>query len=588
MTPPPARLEADVVVAGSGLGAVAAALAAARTGRTVVLASPKRRLGGQATTQLVPALDEHPHVETGGVSRSYRTFRTLIRARYGGVANPGGGWVSRLCFEPAAAEEALEEMLAPHIAGNRLTVLRAVTPVAVHQDGDRITALDLRAADGRAITVAGRVFCDATEAGDLLPLTGTPWVCGSEGRDAFGESLALPGAEQPQAVQSCTVGFVVERLADGEEPPPVGPAPEGYEHWRDTQPFTLDIAGWDDRAHRYRVFREGPDGHLPFWTYRRLRDADTLGGRDAALINWAGNDYAGVSSLAAPAHVYAEAKRLSAAFLHWLRTECPRDDGGTGHPEFVLAPHVTGTDDGYAEEPYLRESRRLRTARPIRQQDLEAVPGRARARTFHDSGGLALYHMDLHSRVGHPRSAYAPTAPFQVPLSSLVAPRPGNLLAAAKNLAATQVAASAYRVHHGEWAVGEAAGALAAQVCARATDPATITGDRTELTLMQMQLTRFGVPIAWTLDVPDDHVHFVPVQLLAAAGALDGDRSGDLDVHPDLPATPESVRPLRAAAEHLAGVRLPDPPSGATWAQAAAALWAGVVPTLPGTPGVPA
>ncbi|MFD4025519.1 FAD-dependent oxidoreductase [Streptomyces sp. NPDC058576] len=560
---PAARaLHTDVAVVGSGLGAVAAALAAARSGRRVVLAARHRRLGGQATTQLVPALDEHPHVETGGVSASYRAFRDLVRAHYDGVANPGGGWVSRLCFEPAAAEHALRTLLAPHVASGRLTILTGLTPRSARREGARLTSVRFSADDeAHATELFAEVFCDATEAGDLLPLTGTPWVAGSEGRDAHGESLALPGGPHPGAVQSCTVGFVVEHTPGAS--PRAEPAPHGYERWRERQPFTLEIAGWDDRTHRYRMFEDGPDGHPPFWTYRRLRDGAALGGPDAALINWAGNDYADRSSIDHPEAAYAEAKRLSAAFLHWLRTECPRDDGGHGYPGLTLAPGIAGTPDGYAEEPYLRESRRLRTAAPVRQQDLEPVPGQARADNRTDSGGLALYHMDLHSRVGHPASAYAPTAPFQVPLSSLVAAEPDNLLAAAKNLAATQVAASAYRVHHGEWAVGEAAGALAAQSCLRSLTPARVVDDRRELTLLQTRLASDGVPLAWTLDVTPGDPGFVAVQLLAAAGALTGRRNAELEVRPQDPADEAERDALHSAAVRLLGdpdgTVLPDP-----------------------------
>ncbi|MET7827004.1 FAD-dependent oxidoreductase [Streptomyces sp. NPDC005386] len=548
-------LRTDVAVIGSGLGAVAAALAAARAGRHVVLAAPNHRLGGQATTQLVPALDEHPHVETGGVSASYRAFRDLIRGQYGGVANPGGGWVSRLCFEPTAAVHAIDALLAPHVSSGRLSILTGVTAHSVRREGTRLTSVRVRAdTDGAPVTdLFAQVFCDATEAGDLLPLAGAPWAVGSEGSDAHGEPLALPGGPRPDAVQSCTVGFVVEHDPALRSHPMAGPAPEGYGRWRDSQPFTLEIAGWDDRTHRYRMFEDGPDGHPPFWTYRRLRDGATLGGPDAALINWAGNDYADRSSIDHPEEAYTEAKRLSAAFLHWLRTECPRDDGGHGYPGLTLAPHIAGTADGYAEEPYLRESRRLQSTTPIRQQDLEPVPGQARAANRPDSGGLALYHMDLHTRIGHAASAYAPTAPFQVPLSSLVAAEPGNLLAAAKNLAATQVAASAYRVHHGEWAVGEAAGALAAQSCARSLTPADLIADRRELTLIQAVLAADGVPLAWTLDVPPSDPQFVAVQLFAAAGALRGRRAAELNVRPQDPADAEERHALHTAAARLLG-----------------------------------
>ncbi|MEU5366847.1 FAD-dependent oxidoreductase [Streptomyces sp. NPDC005925] len=558
MTSPNRTVESDVAVIGGGLGAVAAALAAARAGRQVVLVSPSERLGGQVTTQLVPALDEHPHVETGGVSASYQRFRALIREQFGGIANPGGGWVSRLCFEPAAADRAIGTLLAPHLSAGRLTLLRGLAPRDAVRDGDLLTAVRCASpeprpgADGKPVTeVRAEIFLDATEAGDLLPLAGAPWAVGSEGSDAFGESLALPGGPHPRAVQSCTVGFVVEHVPQENH---TGPEPEGYGRWRDTQPFTLDISGWDDRTHRYRMFTEGPDGHLPFWTYRRLRDGAALGGPDATLINWAGNDYAETSAIDDPSRAYAAAKHLSRAFLHWLRTECPRDDGGRGYPGLRLAPHLTGTPDGFAAEPYLRESRRLRTARPVRQQDLEPVGGSTRAVPVADAGGLAMYHMDLHARIGAPASAYAPTAPFQVPLSALVAEAPANLLAACKNLGATQVAASAYRVHHGEWAVGEAAGVLAAHCVAGSFSPARVLADRPELTRLQRRLVLDGVPLAWLLDVPPGGAPLaVGAHLLAAAGGLAGPRAERLTADPAVSVTERERDALLAAAARLLG-----------------------------------
>ncbi|MFB7084920.1 FAD-dependent oxidoreductase [Streptomyces sp. NPDC056296] len=586
-------MESDVAVIGGGLGAVAAALAAARAGRRVLLAAHADRLGGQATTQLVPALDEHPHVEQAGISASYRALRELTRAAYGGLPNPGDGWVSRLCAEPVAFERALETLLAPHVDASRLTVLRSRTPIRAVRatDGtDRIAGVVLAGPRGDELTVRAEAFCDASEAGDLLPLAGADWVCGSEGTDAHGESLALPGGPHPDAVQSCTVGFVVEHRA-GEDH--TGPEPVGYAALRDAQPFTLDIAGWDDRTHRYRVFTDGPDGHPPFWTYRRLRSAALLGAPEAALINWSGNDYAASSSLDDPAAAYTLAKHLSAAFLHWLRTECPRDDGsGRGYPGLRLRPDIAGTPDGFAAEPYLREARRLRTARVVREQDLTPVTGSARAVAMPDACGVASYHMDLHARVGHPGSAYAPTAPFQVPLSALVAESPGNLLAAAKNLGATQVAAAAYRVHHGEWAVGEAAGALAAHAVATHRSLSAVVADpRTRLAL-QANLVADGVPLAWLLDVPTDAEGGVPAHLLVAAGGLTGRRRADLAVRPHEPATEADRAALHAAAERLTGRPLTGVPvaDGDSWADQVRAVGTaiGLAPERPAPAAGPA
>ncbi|HEY5981651.1 MAG TPA: FAD-dependent oxidoreductase, partial [Microlunatus sp.] len=72
---------ADVLVVGGGLGGVAAALAAARHGRRVVLTEQYPWLGGQLTSQAVPP-DEHRWVEQFGVTRSYRSLRNRIRRHY--------------------------------------------------------------------------------------------------------------------------------------------------------------------------------------------------------------------------------------------------------------------------------------------------------------------------------------------------------------------------------------------------------------------------------------------------------------------------------------------------------------------------
>jgi choline dehydrogenase-like flavoprotein len=63
-------IRADVAVIGAGLGGCAAALAAARSGRRVILTEETRWIGGQLTSQAVPP-DEHPWIEHFGASASY-------------------------------------------------------------------------------------------------------------------------------------------------------------------------------------------------------------------------------------------------------------------------------------------------------------------------------------------------------------------------------------------------------------------------------------------------------------------------------------------------------------------------------------
>jgi glycine/D-amino acid oxidase-like deaminating enzyme len=74
-------MRTGILVVGGGLGGCAAALAAARGGRSVVLTEATDWVGGQLTAQAVPP-DEHPWIERFGCAASYRALREGIRAHY--------------------------------------------------------------------------------------------------------------------------------------------------------------------------------------------------------------------------------------------------------------------------------------------------------------------------------------------------------------------------------------------------------------------------------------------------------------------------------------------------------------------------
>ena len=75
------ELRADAVIIGGGLGGCAAALAAARTGQSVILTEETDWIGGQLTAQAVPP-DENRWIEDFGGTRSYRELRRRIRDYY--------------------------------------------------------------------------------------------------------------------------------------------------------------------------------------------------------------------------------------------------------------------------------------------------------------------------------------------------------------------------------------------------------------------------------------------------------------------------------------------------------------------------
>lgn len=537
------RASCEVLIVGGGMGGVAAALAAARAGRQVVLLEETDWLGGQLSAQGVSALDEHEYIESFGGTASYTKLRTMLRDRYRGRAgaaglkadfNPGACWVTRLAFEPRVAVEVIDQMLRPHVEARRLVVHRRMKVVAATTQHDRITelvAMDLQ--DARLVRFSPELVIDATELGDLLPLTGTEHVVGAETIQQTGEPLAQPAEAKPHCVQSFTYTFACERRDEGQDH--LIACPEKYLHYRDAQPYSLRIevhggeiygetSGWLD----YKLYDTMPGTKGGLWTYRRLLDSASFGGHvehDLSLFNWPGNDYRDRSildiSAVESARALQDAKRVSLGFLHWLQTEAPTTGAGRGAPELRLRPDVMGSADGLCKFPYIRESRRIRAMKTIVEQEVSAhhQPG-PRAAHFADSVGIGWYPIDIHRSGKDDVGASCRTRPFQIPLGALLPMRASNLIAGAKNIGTTHITNGCYRLHPVEWNIGEAAGALAAFALDEHVGPQAVRERADLLRRFQHRLLRDGVPIAWLVDVPVDDPAFVGSQLLFMRDSL--------------------------------------------------------------------
>src|SRR5687768_15477046 len=146
---------ADIIIVGGGLGGCAAALAAARLGKRVILTEETDWLGGQLTAQAVPP-DEHPWIEEVGCTPAFRRLRDGIRdyyrrhypliqeARDNPYLNPGQGEVSPLCHEPRVGLAVLEAMFQPWRSGRKLQILMRRQPIQVDLDGDWLRAVTFR------------------------------------------------------------------------------------------------------------------------------------------------------------------------------------------------------------------------------------------------------------------------------------------------------------------------------------------------------------------------------------------------------------------------------------------------------------
>ncbi|GAA0243329.1 FAD-dependent oxidoreductase [Cryptosporangium japonicum] len=524
-------VHADVLIVGGGLGGVAAALAALRAGRSVVLSEEFDWLGGQLTSQAVPP-DEHSWVERFGVTASYRALRDGIRdyyrryypltarSRAARELNPGAGHVSRLCAEPRVAVAVIDAMLAPYRGSGRLTVLQPYRPTGADTDGDRVTAVELTGRDGTTVTASARYVLDATETGELLPLTGTEYVTGFESRDDTGEPSA-PATAQPDNMQAVSVCFAVD-CVDGDH---TIDRPVNYGFWRAYRPdfWGGPLLGWRTPNPRtlqtsVRSFTPNPDddplavvadqrvspGDGDLWTFRRIaaRRHFVPGAyaSDITLVNWPMIDYfeSPVVDVPDAAKHLDAARDLSRSVLYWLQTEAPRPDGGTGFPGLRLRGDVTGSADGLAQAPYIREGRRIRAEYTIVEQDLSlAVRGARGAVSYPDSVGVGMYRIDLHPSTGGDNYLDVASCPFEIPLGALLPRRVENLLAAGKSLGATHVTNGCYRLHPVEWNVGEAAGALAAFCLERNVAPRAVRANPALLAEFQARLDADGVERRW-------------------------------------------------------------------------------------------
>ncbi|MCR6485789.1 FAD-dependent oxidoreductase [Amycolatopsis sp. OK19-0408] len=511
------ELDTEILVVGGGLGGVAAALGAASHGRRVVLTEETGWLGGQLTAQAVPP-DENPWIERFGSTRTYRELREGIRDHYRrhyplraeaarrADLNPGAGRVSKLCHEPRVALAVIEAMLAPHVSAGRIHVLRDHRPVEAHTTGDRVDAVVLESGQDR-VTVKARYVLDATENGDLLPLTGTEHVTGAEARSEHGEPHA-PDVADPADLQGFTYCFAVSHH-EGENH--VIDRPELYGFWRDYQPDfwpgpLLGFVAPDPRTLEpvKRTFVPNPPGDplavsadqsadagdKELWAFRRIlaRNLHTEGafGSDITLVNWPLNDYWLKPAFAIPGHTteadvktaHHEAKQLSLSVLYWLQTEAPRADGGTGFPGLRLRLDVTGTEDGLAKSAYVREARRIKAVTTVTEHDVSAeilgVDGRVRRE---DAVGVGSYRIDLHPSTGGRNYVDVASVPYEIPLGTLLPVRMANLLPAGKNIGTTHITNGCFRLHPVEWNVGEVAGLLAAFAVGEGVEPKAVRED---------------------------------------------------------------------------------------------------------------
>ena len=389
---------ADMVIYGGTSAGIAAAVQAARMGKSAVVISPETRIGG-LTTGGLGQTDIGSKSAIGGIAREfYRAVKEYYaddahwtREKRGDYKknNPRyPNWEANFwredamwTFEPKAALEILEGWERRYglkiVRGERLD--RGVGGVG--KENGRITSI--RMESGR--TFAGKVFIDATYEGDLMAAAGVPYTVGREDNSVYGETLngCQPFVKssnnhnfKPGVSAYVVPGDPKSGVLPGIETAPIGAPGTGdrrvqaycFRSCLTDDPTNRILfkkpAGYDERDYEllFRNLEAGEGGGVMGHARQPNRKTDTnnnLGtSTDYIGQNW---EYAEAS--------YADRAKIVAAHLKyqrgffWTLANHPRvpkavrdyaSKWGTCKDEFL-----DGFGDGWQRQLYVREARRM-------------------------------------------------------------------------------------------------------------------------------------------------------------------------------------------------------------------------------------
>jgi len=190
--------QSDVVIYGGTSAAVIAAVQVKKMGKSVIIVSPDRHLGGLSSGGL-GFTDTGNKEVIGGLSREFyqrlythyqkeTSWTWQKQAEYGnkGQGTPALDGSSRTMwiFEPHAAEQVFEDLVREH----KLTVYRNEwldrTARGIQKKAGAIQSF--RTLSGQVY--AGRMFIDATYEGDLMAAAGVSYHVGREANSTYGET----------------------------------------------------------------------------------------------------------------------------------------------------------------------------------------------------------------------------------------------------------------------------------------------------------------------------------------------------------------------------------------------------------------
>lgn len=534
----PNETACDVFVYGATPGGIAAAVAAARLGRSVVLAEYEDHLGGIVSNGLTNA-DIGRREAVGGLFGEF-TRRVVDYYETFDRANPVKPNVKACrngyAYEAHVAEQIFHEMLAGEGRRIQLRFRQELKQATVADNRLVAVVLENRVHPGQLFAVTAKVFIDATYEGDLAAMAGAAYRTGREARGEFQEPHAgriylrfgttdlLPGStgEADKATQAYCFRFHVTNVPAWRVPIQ---KPENYDRedyrWELEDIRSGKAAKFGDLIQlipmpngKFELNSDHPDPE-------RGVPSESL---DLAEENW---DW----PTASPARRRAIYQRYLShnVGLVWLLQNDPevpealREDAsqwGWCRDDWPDHGHLP-------RQVYVRQGRRIEGEYMLTQRDADLDPRLGRTRLQPTSIGIVEWAFDPHGchkyDPAHPgvREGYAFIRhdPFQIPYGVIV-PRTIDGLLVPVACSCSHVAYNALRMEPVFMALGQASG-LAAHLAIR-HDRAV---RRVPMPELQRLLVERGGVITFYQDLPSDHPDFAAFQWLGARGLSPGYRA---------------------------------------------------------------
>jgi hypothetical protein len=541
----------DIIVAGAGTGGWAAAVQAARLGARVLLIEETDWIGGQMSCAGVTTMDEDSvwmkfPVRERGIYREFHEsmatyYETLDKdpfvAYYSYPDQYEGG------YEPKAARAVLYGFIQEARERKAVLDVSVRTKIAaVKKSGDTVTGATVEFAGGQRKDVGCKVLVDATEYGDVIPLTGARYRVGNATSDKL-DPAALVQDHTWTAIVREYPGGVPEHLQIKLPPP-------GYETGaaRRYKKFTNDgMMLWGGAGKGIK----GDRNWRVYFAWRGMVDADSpLTGERSATRHTqcgfnGGNDYpVTVATIEDPAQRLRDEREgiyKTLGALYYFQHELGVNwsvaaDEGYATPynrakmqALDLRPDLVEMAVHLPQQPYVRECRRIIGVQTLTAKDLGRFENAKHVTT---SVAMGDYFMDLdHGKTGH---AIEPDldagevpkggGPFQIPFEVFIPEKIDGFLPAEKNISQSRLANGATRLQPVTMLTGQAAGTIAALAVKQGVQPRDLQPLQVQQALLESGCTLVQ---RWYADVPWGSAVWRATQLLSLYGIMD--RPGEIE-----------------------------------------------------------